>query len=304
MSGRPRHRDRRIAIRRAALLLFAVACLGVLTIYLRESGEGPLHSVQLNSSSLLSPVQETANKAVEPVRDSWDWATGLATARNDVTRLEEELQRTRELVVESRLTEEQLDEWRRLSALDTSGLIDDYEPITTSVEGRSVTNWYQRARLNAGRESGVVLSAPVIAPLESGQGALVGVITSVARSHSDVTFITDTDTPVGATILGKGRQPGLITSTGAGELRLTRVPRDTPVEVNDVVVTAGFLEIGLTSLYPPDIPIGQVAEDGIGVVEGDSYTTIQVKPFADPRTLRNMVILIPKSATARRRAAG
>ena len=304
MSGRPRRHDSRVAVRRAALLLIAAACLGVLTVYLREPDDGTLHQLQVDSASVVDPVQDLANEAIQPVRDSWDWTTGLVSARNDVERLEEELQRTRELVIEARLEAEQLEELRRLETLDRSGLAgDDYRTLTASVQGHSFTNLYQRVRLNVGRSDGVVRSSPVVAPLSNGQGALLGVVTSVGRSHSDVSLITDTDTAVGATILGTNRLPGLIRSTGTGELRLTRLPRDAKVAVNDLVVTAGSLGVDeLISLYPPDIPIGQVAEEG--TIEGDTYTAIQVRPLVDPRSVRHMVVMIPESATARRRASG
>ncbi len=304
MSGRPRRQDRRTAIRRSGLLLLAVACLGILTIYLRESEDGPIHSLQVDSASLMDPVQDIANEAIRPLRDSWDWTTGLASARNDVERLEEELQRTRQLVIDSRLSAEQLEELRRLETLDRSGLAgDDYRTLTASVQGHSFTNLYQRVRLNAGRADGVERSSPVVAPLSNGQGALVGVVTSVGRNHADVSLITDTDTAVGATTSASGRLPGLLRSTGTGELRLTRLPRDASVSVNDLVVTAGSLGADeLLSLYPPDIPIGQVTDPG--AIEGDTYTVIQVEPLVDPRSLRHMVIMIPESAIARRRASG
>lgn len=304
MSTRPRNQTRRLAIRRAVLLLLAVACLGVLTIYLRESDDGPIHGLQVDSASLMDPIQDVANEAIRPVRDSWEWTTGLVSARNDVERLEAELQRTRQLVIEARLSAEQLEDLRRLESLDRSGVAgDDYRTLTASVQGHSFTNLYQRVRLNAGQSDGVVRSSPVIAPLSNGQGALVGVVTSVGRNHADVSLITDTDTAVGATIVGSDRLPGLVRSTGTGELRLTRLPRDARVAVNDLVVTAGSLGADeLISLYPPDIPIGQVTDPG--TIDGDTYSAIQVQPLVDPRQLRHMVVMIPESATARRRASG
>ena len=55
--------------RRAILVLLVVACLMLISISISEAESGPLKSVQNGISSVLSPVQEGADRALKPFRD-------------------------------------------------------------------------------------------------------------------------------------------------------------------------------------------------------------------------------------------
>lgn len=276
-------------------------CLILFTAYFREGGSGPAHGAQQVAGSVVAPLQSIGSRAVAPFRDGWDWVTGLFTARSEADRLREENTALRAQVLAST---DQAAEVARLRAL--LRVVDDvptgYRPVLASIVGRSPTNWYSRARIDAGTNDGVVVNSPVVAAATPGS-ALVGVITSASIGSSVVTFITDSSTRVGATVDGSGGALGVLRPTVGGQLTMDGVPREFRVRDGAVVRTAGFVaDMRLPSVYPRGIPVGQVA--GAGSRPVDTFQTIQVTPFADVRALSTVAVLTPQSAAAKRRAEG
>src|SRR5690606_12732392 len=109
--------------------------------------------------------------------------------------------------------------------LDAGAKLGGYEPVTALIITRSVSDWSRSARVAAGSSSGVVRNAPVVAGTGRG-AALVGIVTNVSPNASDVAFISDGRTEVGATIPEAGNYPGLLQSITPGQLRLTGIPRE------------------------------------------------------------------------------
>jgi rod shape-determining protein MreC len=290
---------RRANLRRGAIATLVVACLALFSGYFRESGDGPLHGVQSAAAGVVAPIQDVATEAVQPFRDAWGWVTSLKDARDRAARLEEEVEALRGAAIENRIRDEQLARLRALVGVGRE--LDGYEPVVGTVIARSFTSWYRSARLDVGRDRGVVQNSPVVAGTAQG-AALVGIVTSVRGNSADVSFITDGRTSVGATIPEADSPPGLLESTVPGQLRLAGIPREFPVREGQAVVTAGFNAPALPSVYPYGIPVGQVTS--VGGTEVDVERTVQVTPYADPRSLPQMVVLTPQSPQAKRRAEG
>jgi rod shape-determining protein MreC len=292
---------RRITVRRGVIAALIAVCLLLMTVYFRESTGGTLHGVQDAAGGVLSPVESVAVKAVRPFQDAWGWTTGLVDARNRAEDLERENVRLRGLIVDNKAQAEELARLRALTGVMDGDLPRGYRALAASVLNKSPNNWYSRGRLDVGRNQGVMVNSPVVSSADRG-AALVGVITSVTAGSSVVTFITDSRTVVGATVLGAGNPPGILQATTDGQLRLDKVPREYKVEKDDIVVTAGFSADNLPSVYPPNLFVGQV--EGVGKREVDAYYTIQVAPLVDVRSLADVVVLTPRSAEAKRRARG
>jgi len=276
-------------------------CLILFTVYFREGGDGPAHGTQRLAGTVVAPLQSVGSRIVEPFTGAWDWVTGLFDARSENERLTEENAALRAQVLAAA---DQAAEVARLRALlrITDDVPGGYKPVVASIIGRSPTNWYSRARIDAGTNDGVVVNSPVVAASAPGS-SLVGVITSASGGSSVVTFITDSSTRVGATVDGSGGALGVLRPTVGGQLMLDNVPRDFRVRDGAVVRTAGFVaDLRLPSVFPRGIPIGQVA--GAGSQPVDTFLTIQVTPFADVRELSSVAVLTPQSAAAKRRAEG
>ena len=69
------------------------------------------------------------------------------------------------------------------------------------------------------------------------------------------------------------------------------VGKDQQVKQGDLLVTAGWKAAGLTSIYPPGIPIGRVTS--VGQNEVDLYKHVQLQPFVNFKTLSSLVVLFP-----------
>ncbi len=292
---------RRTLIRRSVVGGLVVLCLIAFTVYFREGGNGPMHGAQRMAGSVSAPLQSIGSRVVQPFVDGWGWVTGLFDARGEAERLREENAALRAQVLSS---SDQTAEIARLRGLlrATGDAPAGYRPVVASIVGRSPTNWYSRARIDAGTSDGVVVNSPVVAAAAPG-AALVGVITQASRGSSVVTFITDSSTRVGATVDGSGGALGVLRPTVAGQLMLDGVPRDFRVRDGAVVRTAGFVaDMRLPSVFPRGIPVGQVA--GAGSRDVDTFQTIQVTPYVDVRALSSVAVLTPQSAAARRRAEG
>ena len=264
-----------------------VVCLILFTAYFREGGSGPAHGTQQIAGGVVAPLQSIGSRAVQPFRDGWDWVAGLFSANSENDRLREENAALRAQVLAAT---DQAAEVARLRALlrITDDVPGGYRPVVASIVGRSPTNWYSRARIDAGTNDGVMVNSPVVAAAAPGS-SLVGVITSATVGSSIVTFITDSSTRVGATVDGSGGALG--------------VPREFRVRDGAVVRTAGFVaDMRLPSVFPRGIPVGQVA--GAGSQPVDTFQTIQVTPFVDVRALSSVAVLTPQSAAAKRRAEG
>jgi rod shape-determining protein MreC len=290
---------RRVTVRRGVIAALVLVCLALFTGYFRESDGGTLHGLQDTAGGVVAPVQEVAVAAIQPARDAWGWATDLRDARDRAASLEEENVALRTALVESRIGGA-----RAVAAPAAPDLPDElagYAPVSGRVIGRSSFDWYRSARLDVGTSDGVVRNSPVVVSPERGS-ALVGLVTSTTARTADVSFITDGRTQVGATIPEANSPPGLVESVTPGQLRLSGVPREYPVKVGQVVVTAGFSGLGLPSVYPRDLPVGQVTS--VGRLEVSTDQAIQVKPFVDPRNLDAMIVLTPRSDAARERAEG
>jgi len=278
-----------------------VVCLALFSLYSRENGEGPLHGLQGTAGALLAPVQGVATKAVQPLRDLWGWANDLSDARDRAAQLEVELRELRSGIAEGRF---QAEETRRINALADIGdrWESDYRQVPSSIVGWSPSPFYVRAKLDKGTSDGVVRNAPVLAAGDVRAG-LVGIVTEARSNSSIVTFITEAGTGIGVTITDADNAIGLLRPSTPGQMKITGIPRQSPVAVGQLVFTSGASQpISLPSPYPRGIPVGVVT--GVGRQEVDVQQTVQVTPYVTPRELAYVVVLAPETERARRRAEG
>jgi rod shape-determining protein MreC len=289
---------RRTTLRRAVVAGVAVLFVGMFTVYARESPSGPLHGVQDVAGSVVTPLQDGASRAVQPLRDLWAWGTELSDARERAEALERENQVLRSQIIEGGFARE---ERARIEAI--RGIGDDwradYRQVPATVIGKSPSPWYERARLSVGSSDGVVRNSPVIAAGDTRAG-LAGIITAVGPNNSIVTFLSEPRTSVGVTVFGAEGAVGTLQPSAPGQFTITGIPRESPVADGQPVLTGGFGQLRLRSVYPRGIPVGLVT--GAGRRSIDVEQTVQVTPFVDFKSLVYVVVLAPESAAARRRA--
>jgi rod shape-determining protein MreC len=285
------------------LALLVGISLILLTAYFGESPSSPLHNVQRGIVEVISPIQSGASKVLSPVKDIAGWFSDTLQAksqRDQLRRQVAKLTRQADYYRQQAILAQQL---QKQVGLDASNSISAYQPVGANVIGRDPTLWYQTITVDRGSDDGVTLNDPV-----TGDGALIGKVTTVDATVSVVTLMTDHTYAVTAQVQdGSGDTGVLVPAVGTpGQMLLQDLPPHASIQVGEQVVTAGFKDPSnpaLNSLYPPGLPIGQVSNANQSNLLNNQQ--VQVQPAADLRHLSAVQILTrPHAGTARAQVPG
>ena len=269
--------------RRAVLTLLIIGSFLLLTITYGQSSGG----LQRGVSTVFSPLQTVADRALKPARDLVDWFDKTFDARGENSRLKDELVTARRQAVAGQEALQENAQLRKLVALDRGPALAEsaYEPVTGRVIARSPTVWNSTVTIDVGSGDGVGVDDPVI----SGDG-LVGQIASVQGGSAQVTLITDHASAVSAKVVPGGVQGVIRPNVGDPEdLILDFIDSTTHVHGGQVVVTSGWRAQGLASLFPPGLPVGEVTSAPI--VEQEASQQVHLRPYADVANLDLVQVL-------------
>jgi rod shape-determining protein MreC len=264
------------------LALLIVGSFALLTVTYGQGSDG----MQRGVSAIFSPVQSVLDRALKPARDLVNWFDETFDAKGRNARLQSELEEARRQAVGAKAALAENAQLRKLVELDESGAIPSgYEPVSGRVIARSPTVWFADVVIDAGSGDGVEVGDPVV----DGDG-LVGSIAAVAGGSAKVTLIVDHSSAVSAKIVPNGAQGVLKPSVGdPGDLILEYLNSERRVGKGQSVVTSGWRGEGIESSYPPNLPIGEVAEASI--VEQEAQAQVHVRPYADLRDLDIVQVL-------------
>jgi rod shape-determining protein MreC len=268
--------------RRAVLALLVIGSFVLLTITYGRGSNG----VQRGVSTIFSPVQAAADRALKPARDLVNWFDSTFDARGRNSRLHTELEAAREQSVGAQAALAENAQLRKIVGLDHGGAIPSgYEPVTGRVIARSPTVWFSDVTIDVGSSDGVAVNDPVV----NGDG-LVGRVSSVIGGSAQVTLIADGSSAVSAKVVPLGVQGVVRPAVGdPGSLILDFIDSAKHVHRGQDVVTAGWRAQGLSSRFPPNIPIGEVTHASIE--EQEAQQQVEVRPFADLRNLDLVQVL-------------
>ena len=281
--------DKTVRRRRAVLGLLVVLSLLLLTAYFGEAPKGRLHAVQRDFLSVVSPIQDGANKALKPVRNLFGWFGDTLHAKGQRDELRKELDKLRPELIAAQAEKRTYRQLLSLYHLERLGL-SDYHPVQATVVGKSPNIWYQVVTIDKGTPDGVRVNDPVV----NGEG-LVGRVVAVESDGAQVDLITDSSMGVSARI-GTSSATGLVVPK-VGEpstLLLRYLPANTVPNKSELVVTSGTVAPPDNSLYPPGILIGQVTS----VNEESAYTSVSVRPAANLHNL-DVVAVLTSGASGR-----
>jgi rod shape-determining protein MreC len=273
--------DKTVRRRRAVLALLVVLSLLLLTAYFGEAPNGRLHGVQRNFLTVISPIQEGANKALKPVRDLFSWFGNTLHAKSELAQALKQTDKLRQQLVADQAEKRAYRQLIALDHLDQLG-VGDYRPVTASVIFKSPNIWYSTVDIDKGESAGVRRNDPVI----NSEG-LVGKVAQVAPDGAQVDLITDSSMGVSARI-GTSNASGLV-QPKVGEpndLLLQYLPTDAQANQGEYVVTAGSVAPG-ESLFPPGLLVGQVTS----VNEESGYKSVNVHPIANLHDLDIVQVL-------------
>jgi rod shape-determining protein MreC len=269
--------------RRAVLALLIIGSFALLTVTYGQSSGG----LQRGVSTVFSPLQTVADRALKPARDLVDWFDKTFQARGENGRLKTEVAKEREQAVAGQEALQENAQLRKLVELDrdppVAGSV--YKPVTGRVIARSPTAWQSTVTVDVGGHDGVRVDDPVI----SGDG-LVGRVASVEGGSAQVTLIADHTSAVSAKVLPSGVQGVMRPDVGDPEtLVLDFIDSSKHVHRGQAVVTSGWRAQGLASLFPPGLPIGEVTRASI--VEQEASQQVELRPYANLADLELVQVL-------------
>jgi rod shape-determining protein MreC len=283
--------DKTVRRRRAVLALLVVLSLLLLTAYFGEGQGGRLHGVQRDFLTVVSPIQNGANKALKPVRNLFSWFGNTLHAKSQLAQAQKQTETLRGELVAHQAEQRSYRELLALYHLDQLG-VGSYHPVTATVVGKTPNIWYSTVNIDKGTSAGVAVNDPVV----NGEG-LVGKVAAVVSDGAQVDLITDSSMGVSARI-GTGNATGIVQPKvgDPNDLLLQYLPANSQANPGEYVVTSGTVASPDDSLYPPGIVIGQVTS----VNEESAYKSVNVRPVAN---LHNLDIVQVLTAGAGSRAS-
>ena len=249
------------------------------------------------SENVRGPFKTLANFTVVPMQMGINMA---ATFLIDITENYETMEMLREEIeiLEARvdvLTEQnnqlhfdafELDRLRALFRLDQE--YGEFETIGARVIGMDGANWFNSFTINRGSVHGVREDMNVIA-----DGGLVGIITHVGPTWSNVRSIIDDTSNVSAMVLSTSDRcivSGDLSLMNEGRLRFDHMEHnENIVEVGDIIVTSY-----ISTLFLQGLKIGYISE--INVDANNLTRSGYIIPAVDFQNLQEVLIIMHTKA--------
>jgi rod shape-determining protein MreC len=274
--------DRR---RRLTLVLLIITSLALMS--LDERGSGIINSARSTAQSVISPVQNLADDAINPAAD---WLDGLGRAnelQDKNQKLQRELDAAKSEIASAKASLAELATLKQVLDLPD---IADGDAITAEVVGPGAGNFSRTLRISKGSSSGIAKGMPVVVGA-SGASALVGQVVRVSANQSIVQRVDDPNFGVGAQLLQgatggpKGTAEG---QSNSNLLRFSVIDNSAP----SVVLKKGDVAITLGSPgepYPGNLAIGTVVHtvDAGGAIARDAA----LRPIVDLDSLTVVKVL-------------
>lgn len=287
-----RRRGRRKTL--AGLVALCLAALLLFSIYVREGGTGPLHTVQLGAYEMLTPVREVAGSAISPVSGAMD-NVSAALDTGEEERLRSELSEARDQASLASSLEEENERLRRMLEGEREGY--EYSSLARvlSPVGEQFT---ERIVIGVGDSDGVESGQPVVL----GERTLIGRTTDqITEDTAEVRLVNDPNFAAGVRIVppADGEESedgseapaaeGLLRTDWRGDLGVEYVSRDARVEEGDYVVTSGRAgEFAL--LFPPDLLLGTVSSARSEDI--DQYQQVEVDVAGQPDDAQQVRVIL------------
>lgn len=179
---------------------------------------------------------------------------------------------------------------RNLRSLLEAGQRMELEYLAAELASIDLDPFAHRIVVKRGRVDEVVVGMPVI----DDRGVL-GQVEDVLRSTSRVILLTDPDHALPVQVLPAGERTIAYGTGRVDRLRLTDLPMNTAVQVDDLVVTSG-----LGGRFPAGLPVGRVV--ALERPPGEPFATASIEPLSAMD--RNRLVLIVEVESAESAEAG
>ncbi len=257
-----------------------VLVLGLTLIILSLSNQTAMR-IKLALGSLFLPLFGLANASHQLANKTGEVATSRSELLKENDALRKEQQR---LQLEALQTEETARENVRLRQLLGWQQKIPWKLKLASVVLRDPANWWRTVQIDLGTRDGIRVNLPVLTP-----EGLVGRISSVSLTRSQVVLIGDPDCKVAAQVESENHDEGVIESAGPFDtslLTLGYLSRDASFKPGQNVFTSG-----LGGIFPKGIPIGKIVDSHL--VEYGLSTEARVKMGVNLSNLEEVWVLFP-----------
>lgn len=273
----------RLRSTRLLVFLLLLASLVTITIDARGGERGPLAAMSRVLGGVIGPLQEGVSAVFRPVGSFFSNVFQAGSLAERVTQLETENAELRTAAQEISEIRAENEEYASILGIAED---EEFEVIGATVIGDSPSNLEWSVTIDKGSQDGVTLDMPVIGP-----GGLVGRVSRVFDTASQVLLIIDPDSKVAAR-LSTSRETGLIEGNREELLRFSLIDPETEILPGEPVETSGYeLDEGYAGLFLPGIPIGVVSE----VERTDDLVTVRVSvtPNVDFSRLDKLGLVVP-----------
>ena len=262
---------------RIILIVIIIICVAVVTLYVRESDTGPLHSIQNFFLDLIAPIGRAFEKIFRPINDGVVNVFHLPSLSKQRADLQKEVDQLRRKKIEARELEAENQELKQL--LKWSETQAQLETVGADIAGQSPDNWQRMMIINKGSSSGIKKYMAVVT-----EEGLVGRVISVGSRSSVVQLITDSRSGIGVRDQSS-RETGIMDGQNEEILRFEPMKEDAEVKVGNIMETSG-----LGGTCPPGIVIGTVSN----VRKRSSGLTrlVEIKPFVTFSKLDQVLVII------------
>lgn len=153
-----------------------------------------------------------------------------------------------------------------------------------NVVTRDPANWWRTIQIDLGSRDGLAVNLPVLT-----SDGLVGRISSVGLTRSQVILIGDPDCHVSALVEDTAQDTGILSASGpldSSLADLTYLASGANLKSGQTVVTSGF-----GGIFPKGIPLGAIVDSR--PVEYGLYTQARVKLNVNLGALEEVWVLMP-----------
>lgn len=257
---------------RARLAFFSL-CASVLIII--DAQAGILDPIRNGLEMILLPVQKALLLPRDAVGAVGDYFASKSRLADENAHLhQDKLSQTQALQELARLKAEN-DQLRALSGLSAHA---SAPTVLVRVLFESRDPFSHRVVVDRGARDGMRTGSPVMDEV-----GVVGQVTRVFATASEVTLITDKDQSLPVQVVRNGIHAIAFGSAENGSLELRYLPANVDIQQGDAVVTSG-----LDGVFPAGVPVAQVTRIEHDV--RDQFARVFLKPMAG--NSRNPVLLV------------
>ena len=273
--ARPRSANRR----RFVLALIVLTSITLVTLDSRNGRSGPLGAAGRVAHAVVSPIGGAVSGLSRPISDWWSGVSNSGRLKHENRTLRKEIAELRGHQRDATIALSDDAELKRMLSLGQR-LDLNAQPVAARVVDRSPGNFESTITLDRGTEAGIEEGMAVLAP-----DGVVGHVVSSWHGGCTVRVLTDPDSAVAVRILEHPAVGIAQGHTGSDELSVADFDTAAKIVKGDIAVTSDIAN----SVYPPDLPVGQVTR--VDEQSAGLGTTVHIKPYVNFDELDFVMVL-------------